>query len=425
MQRIEVKNFGPLKDVSLDIKDYMIFIGPQASGKSTLAKLVYAYYNFKDVLHTWYFYASTSDFPTYKTPDSIIEKVQHLLFKNFDVIGDSYNIKFIFGDNKWVIFFKNGFELSDSFSLFLNKLYTYSHSEQSKFNNDLSFDERSFNKELFNKSVRNIINDFFDQSQLEYNFIPAGRSAFSIVSGILNDPLPNSKWSDINYSRFSRLIRDISEELLNEKKNKINNVELDNLFKNLSSNILKGEPKFETNHDDLLNLKDIIPKLSTFFGKLDLRNTSSGQQETFWIIIILNYFLSAKRAVSLIIEEPEAHLFPEAQRDLTYLISLLANQQGNQVLLTTHSPYILASLNNLLKAYTVGQLEQNKEAVGKIIDPLLWVNPERVYVGYMENGEIRPILNPELQQIEHDLLDNVSNDIMTKFDELLDIQYNQ
>jgi hypothetical protein len=43
----------------------------------------------------------------------------------------------------------------------------------------------------------------------------------------------------------------------------------------------------------------------------------------------------------------------------------------------------------------------------------------------MENGEIRPILNPELQQIEHDLLDNVSNDIMTKFDELLDIQYNQ
>ncbi len=41
MQRIIVKNFGPLKDIDLEIKDYMIFLGPQASGKSTLAKLIY------------------------------------------------------------------------------------------------------------------------------------------------------------------------------------------------------------------------------------------------------------------------------------------------------------------------------------------------------------------------------------------------
>ena len=54
MQRIEVKNFGPLKDVSLDIKDYMIFIGPQASGKSTLAKLVWFLNEFGDFIVNFY-----------------------------------------------------------------------------------------------------------------------------------------------------------------------------------------------------------------------------------------------------------------------------------------------------------------------------------------------------------------------------------
>ncbi|MFK7948849.1 MAG: AAA family ATPase, partial [Saprospiraceae bacterium] len=34
MQKLIIKNFGPIKDVKLEIKDFMVFIGPQASGKS-------------------------------------------------------------------------------------------------------------------------------------------------------------------------------------------------------------------------------------------------------------------------------------------------------------------------------------------------------------------------------------------------------
>ena len=43
MQKLIVKNFGPIEYAEIEIKDLMIFIGPQASGKSTLAKLVYFY----------------------------------------------------------------------------------------------------------------------------------------------------------------------------------------------------------------------------------------------------------------------------------------------------------------------------------------------------------------------------------------------
>ncbi|MBF0125622.1 MAG: AAA family ATPase [Magnetococcales bacterium] len=36
MPRIIIKNFGPVRDVDLEIRDLVFLIGPQASGKSTI-----------------------------------------------------------------------------------------------------------------------------------------------------------------------------------------------------------------------------------------------------------------------------------------------------------------------------------------------------------------------------------------------------
>lgn len=38
--RLIVKNFGPLKDIDIEVREMVTFIGAQASGKSTLAKLL-------------------------------------------------------------------------------------------------------------------------------------------------------------------------------------------------------------------------------------------------------------------------------------------------------------------------------------------------------------------------------------------------
>ena len=38
--RLIVKNFGPLKDIDIEVREMVTFIGAQASGKSTLAKLI-------------------------------------------------------------------------------------------------------------------------------------------------------------------------------------------------------------------------------------------------------------------------------------------------------------------------------------------------------------------------------------------------
>jgi predicted ATPase len=55
-ERLIVKNFLCLKDIDMEVKDFLILIGPQAAGKSLCAKLLYffrtiseemAFYNMK------------------------------------------------------------------------------------------------------------------------------------------------------------------------------------------------------------------------------------------------------------------------------------------------------------------------------------------------------------------------------------------
>ena len=40
MRHLVIKNFGPIKHVSIDLKRYNFIIGPQSSGKSTIAKVL-------------------------------------------------------------------------------------------------------------------------------------------------------------------------------------------------------------------------------------------------------------------------------------------------------------------------------------------------------------------------------------------------
>jgi hypothetical protein len=51
--------------------------------------------------------------------------------------------------------------------------------------------------------------------------------------------------------------------------------------------------------------------------------------------------------INVFIEEPEAHLHPRAQRSLAKIISRAVNM-GKNVIVTTHSDYLISALNNLI-----------------------------------------------------------------------------
>ena len=423
MQRIEVNNFGPLKNISLDIKDYMIFIGPQASGKSTLAKLVWYWKEFENTVVNFYQDLLLNEHRVHSQTSLLQAYWRRLEYPESWWYSDTL-IHLIFQEKLSIQLGREGVisQSSEMISLLKELGALYEHLKNS-FNASESTDERLIIAKNLRFEIRVILKRNGLVTHGQNIFVPATRGIYALSRDYRLGTNPYAQLrSDDFLHAFFLLIKEITDKVSKNTSEYFG----ENEYTDLVTGILKGEIKFDSVYFDFDRTeKGLVPKIDIGGRTIDLENASSGQQESLWIILMIIYFWKNRQPLSLIVEEPEAHLFPEAQRDLIYLISLLANEESNQVLLTTHSPYILASLNNLLKAYTVGQVGQNREAVSKIISPLLWVNPERVFVGYMESGGITPILNQELQQIEHDSLDSVSNDIMSKFDELLEIQYNQ
>ena len=75
-----------------------------------------------------------------------------------------------------------------------------------------------------------------------------------------------------------------------------------------------------------------------------LENASTGQQNL--IRILQDTFMSMlyNEMIFRVIEEPEAHLHPITQKHLMHIIALMRNQIDSQIVMTTHSPYLLKVL---------------------------------------------------------------------------------
>lgn len=114
---------------------------------------------------------------------------------------------------------------------------------------------------------------------------------------------------------------------------------------------------------------------------MKLTESASGFQSIIPIILPIEYI--KKRNIfstnySFVIEEPETNLFPKAQYDLLKLLESGRNDdfgkvdKGNMHFYTTHSPFILSSLNNLLFAFSKGT---EKDSINEIdIDSIVSKN---------------------------------------------------
>lgn len=441
MQRIIIENFGPIQHLDLEIKDLSLFIGEQATGKSTVAKLIYFFKSLRGDLIDYLYYQS--DFEGDDIFQLFIKDIQHKFSnKLFGYIKNTApaNLTFQYGNNKYLSINLNSNPITVTFSD--SKFVGNKSSLRFSFGRDLfkiCNDIKEYRQYFFNPdkvllhttNTRNIeytrrseataiekhINSFFEDDK-EIQFIPAGRSILSILSGQLT-PFG----FDFFMTAFSKQVDKIKpafnqqpiEELIKssvlENKNP-NYKEALNLAIQKVKTVLKGEYGKDRIYGDGIYLDDET------YVKLSM--ASSGQQEAVWILMQTFVLLLNREKVFLVIEEPEAHLSPEAQKSVVELITLLLKENESQVLITTHSPYILTAFNNLIYAGNVGK-EHAKE-VGKIIPPELWIDSEQVGAYKLRGGTSEDLMDHETMLIRAEELDSVSRSINEAFDAILNLE---
>jgi hypothetical protein len=298
-----------------------------------------------------------------------------------------------------------------------------------KLHNDLRADYRKRQKEIqkVNKLAseapnpfNEILNKFFTSelgSRLHRAFfIPASRSFFAnlqrsvfffLAQNIKIDPFI---WQFGHHYETAK--RTFAERSVPDHKTDLG--KLRKKIDPLLDAILVGKYKYEDEQDW------IEDKKST---KTNLSDASSGQQEALPMLAMLATwpFALYPARFTLFIEEPEAHLFPTSQKHVVSLLALISNRLSCDFVITTHSPYILTAINNLILASEVGS-EKGSYEVGRVVDKDFFVRYEDVRAYTIADGRLESILNDETRLVGTNIIDSVSNEFDEVFDTLLSMQ---
>jgi predicted ATP-dependent endonuclease of OLD family len=400
-ERLIVKNFLCLKDIDLEVKDFLILIGPQASGKSLCAKLLYFFRTISEEIVLYSMASALDDKQHFST--MLSDRFESFFPKSYWP-KRAFDIEYQRGSKP---FFRIKKEENQGIRLSPDKGFVeeYQNMHQS-FQKIIEADP---NSEKTKKHAKIAMNNQFKILPSKNIFIPAGRSFFSLLQKNIFNFLRTSNNIDPFLLEFGGFYETI-------KQNEYN---IPDEAQSLIHSILKGDYLHTENILLLADGSKIIPEL-----------LSSGQQEALPLALVLAHIISLRFEsydfTNIYVEEPEAHLFPDAQEEISRLISFLQNNSNHKVkfVITTHSPYILSAFNNLIKAGNiVKQKPALKDAVCKAIPESMHIDIDRFSAYSLENGKAVNIIDAETNLINADAIDGVSEIIMETFNKLLDIEF--
>lgn len=416
MRRLVIKDFSCIANAELNFSRVTVLIGPQASGKSILCKLSYF---FIDILQQQSNYISD-----HENLDSFTKQLKVRFCEWFppSAWGDKkFNIEFFAGLYSVQLSRKTyKGKVSDDFrvkySSEFEQQYNDTYLQVKKFLSKPKKDESDFFeieweiRQLCEKSLSKVLGTDYVPSQI---FIPAGRSFFTSI-GKAVAAFEQGKVLDPLTIRFGRIFA-----AYKDRRFDFNNDHVEKGGIRESLNLLLG--------GDYINKNDSEYVQSIDGRKIPISALSSGQQELLPLVTVLPRYISTSRR-NIYIEEPEAHLFPSAQSKLVEIFSNLINQSRNNVdmVLTTHSPYVLVKLNNLIKAGQLGRVQIRDRAtkVSEVIPKNFWMRPNFVQAYAIIDGKLQDIIDKD-GFIDAEYLDEVSGEISNEFMRLLEIEVAQ
>ena len=427
---ISIQNFGPVKNAYIDLnKSFQIYIGAQASGKSTICKVLYFCQKIRD--YTLDFLMDEQQFNT-NHPNEYLNNYFKYLTKQFmGCFGrtkhmQKFGIKYIFNQKSIIIFLNKDGYVRFSFSNNLKNEISQLISEAGDMYQDKLFDEVTTIFDNIKAAAvikkhlnENLINIFENEKDVIY--IPAGRSLLATMSEQLQDVSVDEM--DLTMQEFILLIKstknkfgikipEMVKDYTKMVKGQINNSALEIAYE-LIKKILKADYASESDGEKIYF--DEYHWVKLMYG-------SSGQQEALWILMLIYIIILEKKKSFVIIEEPEAHLFPVAQKDIISLISLMVNSTNSNVIITTHSPYILTSTNILLYS---DKVEKKYQKNGNAVIPrnlrVSFDSFAAYKVGDFESS-IESLLDEESHMISTDYIDKVSEITNKELDSLIDLE---
>ena len=405
MSKIKIKNFGPIKEGFgeewIDIKKITVFIGNQGSGKSTVAKLISTF--------TWIEKALVRG--DFKEKDLTVYNrfKKHCAYQNID----------------------NYFR-EDTFIHYEGKAYNFQY-----FGGNISVSKSKLNGYVFPKIM----------------YVPAERNFVSAIKNVRTlKGLPQTLYT------FAEEFFEASESLKGKPLSlPINNVQFEYQSLNklayissdgfriklseASSGFQSFTPLFVVSRHLAMSINQ---EQDASIKSISLEEERRIRKEIQGILSNPNIsedvkkasleFLSSKFRYSSfinIVEEPEQNLYPSSQRDLiNFLLTFNNSSEGNSLVLTTHSPYIINYLSIAIQGdYLKGKIGANTEGsqyldrLDKIV-PLKSVVAASDVVVYQLDDKGNITMLPDYEGIPSD--SNYLNQSLAEgnvlFDNLLEIE---
>jgi hypothetical protein len=401
-ERLIIENFKGIKDLEIEVKPFMVLTGPQSVGKSTTAKLLHFFKTIPKQLET----VAIRDAGLKREGNSMRGSgpSPSLISEFFRLLPPSGQT-----EEKSEIHYSSGansFSLTgerDLWNLQIPKTYTEEFAKSVKAVSMAVNQSQEVMQTPFSRAGRSL-------------YIPAGRAFYAQVE---KDPVSffgaaTLDPSVADFGKFYARVRNFPTPGVP--------MGLAREARTLAEQLLGGTHRRE-NDRDFIELPG--------GQRLSPGAWSSGQQESLPLALILEKCISQdhplRDVTSLFVEEPEAHLYPTSQRTIVQLLALAFNAMEGKAnfFITTHSPYVLSTLNNLLKAGELfGHHKSNgkRKAVSKLVAESIALSPDAIGVYYMDRDGCHTMIDDETGLIDGRGIDDVSEEIAENFDALLDVE---
>jgi len=405
MNRIKIKNFGPIKEGYkdnngwIDINKVLVFIGNQGSGKSTIAKLISTMFWIEKAL-------SREEFdPSYfMNVDNFkfrleFHRIEDYFSKDKDTLieyeGESYNIKYK-SEKVEIHKVKN--------SKYLMPRIMYVPAER----NFIAYADNARTLKGISGSLVNFIDEY-----------DIARKSYKEVDLIINDTSARydqaenaSYLSDKNKS-YSIKLSDASSGFQSFVPMYLVSLNISRLIKNKnaqSNNMTSIDRERFRNEIKLINESE----LSDEQKRIAISELSKKFNESIFINIV---------------EEPEQNLFPASQWQMLQSLLEFNNEiSENQIIITTHSPYIINYLSILIQAGTVkSKLTGRKDLLNKlknIVNLKSTLNKDQISIYQLdeEHGTVNKLADYEGIPSDQNYLNNSLRQGNKIFDSLLEIE---